>query len=75
MISESNLERTFRIYVRREGGHFIGLCAEVRSIIAGSNVEEIVERTKALIARSRQGRAKSARIAVHVSESVRERRS
>jgi hypothetical protein len=37
-----------RIYVRPEGNHFVGLCAELREIITGNTVDEIVARAKSL---------------------------
>ncbi len=45
-----NVNESFRIYIRREGGQFVGMCAELRAIIDGSTVEEIVSKTKSLIA-------------------------
>ncbi len=38
-----------RIYVRPEGNHFVGLCAEIREIVAGSTVDEIVSKVKQLV--------------------------
>lgn len=37
-----------RVYVRREGNHFVGLCAELREIITARTVDEIVARAKLL---------------------------
>lgn len=37
-----------RIYVRPEGNHFVGLCAELREVITASTVDEIVARAKLL---------------------------
>jgi hypothetical protein len=37
-----------RIYVRPEGNHFVGLCAELREIITGNSVDEIVARATSL---------------------------
>lgn len=42
----------FRIFIRSEGDHFVGLCAELRAIINGASVDEIVNKTKLLIARA-----------------------
>jgi hypothetical protein len=67
MTSRLDVDETFRVYVRPEGGHFVGLCAELRSIITGSTVEEIVERTKALIACASSLDPCSARVAVHMA--------
>jgi hypothetical protein len=36
------------VFVRQEGKHFIGLCAELREIISGNTVDDIVEKAKLL---------------------------
>jgi hypothetical protein len=36
------------VFVRPEGGHFVGLCAELREIISGNTIDDIVEKTKLL---------------------------
>ncbi len=41
---------TFRLYVHRDGGKIIGLCTELREVIEGSTTDEIIVKTKALIA-------------------------
>ncbi len=41
-----------RIYIRREGGHFVGLCAELQQVINGYSVEDIVDKTKVLVKRA-----------------------
>jgi hypothetical protein len=49
------LESTFdiasaacHVFVRQEGKHFVGLCAELREIVSGNTVDDIVEKTKLL---------------------------
>lgn len=37
-----------RIYVRPEGNHVVGLCAELREIITARTVDELVARAKQL---------------------------
>lgn len=49
----------FRIYMRRDGDHFVGLCGEIQAIIDGSSVDDIVSKAKTLIAR---GFSRNARI-------------
>lgn len=71
MTSTVDLRETLHLYVRREGGHLIGLCAEAHTIIPGATIEEIVEKTKAVVACSRHTRKDSTFIAVHASESLR----
>jgi hypothetical protein len=36
------------VFVRPEGKHFIGLCAELHEIISGNSVDDIVEKAKLL---------------------------
>jgi hypothetical protein len=36
------------VFVRPEGNHFIGLCAELREIVSGSTIDDIVEKMKLL---------------------------
>lgn len=36
------------VYVRPEGNHFVGLCAELQEIITARTVDEIVARAKVL---------------------------
>jgi hypothetical protein len=50
--SEAGSNNTFRLYVHRESGRLIGLCAELRAIIEGATVEEILATAKTLIAGS-----------------------
>lgn len=69
MMSQHDLDETFRVYVRREGSHFVGLCAELRAIVTGSTVDEIIEHTRALIAYDSGLDPHSARVAVHMSAS------
>ena len=45
----------FRIYIRREGGHFVGLCGELRAIVNGATVEQVVTKTTSLIAEALSG--------------------
>jgi len=59
-----------RIYVRPEGNHFVGLCAELRAVITGNTVDEIVTRAKSLSASAevhvtihRRGERGAARVA------------
>ncbi len=70
MVSTVDLGETLHLYVRREGGHLIGLCAETHTIIPGATIEEIVEKTKAVVADSQHLRVYSTSIAVHASESL-----
>jgi hypothetical protein len=49
-----------RIYVRPEGNHLVGLCAELKEIVTGSTIEEIVGKVK-LIAGS------GIRVMIHLS--------
>ena len=71
-----DLNEPFRIYIRREGGHFVGMCAELRAIIDGSTVEEIVSKTKTLIARAATNGTDGARarITILVADNNRESR-
>jgi hypothetical protein len=43
---------TFKLYVHRERGRLIGLCAELRAIVEGSTIEEVLASAKVLIAAS-----------------------
>jgi hypothetical protein len=45
----------FRIYIRREGAHFVGLCGELRAIVDGATVEQVVSKTTNLIAEALLG--------------------
>lgn len=64
---------TFRLYVHRDGGKFIGLCTELREVIEGSTADEIVIKTKALIdSVTNRVKARKPRITVRVSPSLRE---
>jgi hypothetical protein len=40
---------TFRLYVHRNGGNFIGLCAELRQVIEGSTADDIIAKARVLI--------------------------
>lgn len=51
--------KPFRLYIHRESGRLIGLCAELRAVIEGSTHEEILAGAKALIAGSAKGSALS----------------
>jgi hypothetical protein len=56
---------SFHIYVRREGTHFVALCAELGAIIEGASVNEIVNKSKRIIASKRSpGTAESARLRI-----------
>jgi hypothetical protein len=48
-MSQLDLDETLRIYVRPEGSHLVALCAELRAIVSGSTVEEIIEKTRVSI--------------------------
>jgi hypothetical protein len=39
----------FRLYVHRNGGNFIGLCAELREVIEGSTADDIIAKARVLI--------------------------
>lgn len=58
---------TFGLYVHRESGRLIGLCAELRSIVEGATLEEILDKAKVLIAGSTAGSAPEPRITVRIS--------
>jgi hypothetical protein len=63
---------TFQLYVHRNGGKYIGLCAELKEVIEGSTSDEIVVKTKALIDCVRNGvKARKPRITVRVSPDLR----
>jgi hypothetical protein len=63
-----NSRNTFGLYIHRESGRLIGLCAELRTIIEGSTLEEILTKAKVLIAGTATGSAPpKPRISVRVS--------
>ena len=64
---------TFRLYVHGNGGHYVGLCTELRAVIEGSSADEIIVKAEALID-SVATRVKTRRphITVRVSPSLRE---
>ena len=41
-----------KIYIRREGSHFVGLCGELQEVVNGVSVDDIVEKTKTLVKRA-----------------------
>jgi hypothetical protein len=50
-VSESTFDtarRACHVFVRPEGKHFVGLCAELREIISGNTIDDIVEKAKLL---------------------------
>ncbi len=57
---------TFGLYVHREHGRLIGLCAELHSIVEGATLEEILDKAKVLIAGSATGSATKPRITVRI---------
>ena len=46
--TDDTLTRACHVYVRPEGSHFVGLCTELREIILGNTIDDIVEKTKLL---------------------------
>ncbi|MGB8908710.1 MAG: hypothetical protein WCC84_08160 [Candidatus Cybelea sp.] len=62
---------TFRLYVHRDGGKFIGLCTELRAVIEGSTTDEIVVKAKALIdSVTNRVKTRKPQITVRVSPSL-----
>ena len=62
---------TFRLYVHRNGGNFIGLCTELRAVIEGSSADEIIVKAEALIySVTTRVRARKPRITVRMSPTL-----
>jgi hypothetical protein len=64
---------SFRLYVHRDGGSFIGLCTELRAVIEGSSADEIIVKAEALIdSVTKRVKTRKPHITVRVSPSLRE---
>lgn len=64
----------WRVYVRAEGDHFVGLCAELKAVLTGATVDDIVAKINDLKLESRPHRSGSqgeARISVYMSQDTR----
>lgn len=58
---------SFHIYVRREGKHLVALCTELGAIVEGGTLNDIVKKSRDLIARRRSPRtAQGARLRIVV---------
>jgi hypothetical protein len=72
MMHGQSSNNTFQLYVHRNGGKYIGLCAELKEVIEGSTSDEIIVKTKALIDGVRNGvKTRKPRITVRVSPDLR----
>ena len=64
----------WRVYIRPEGGHFVGLCAELRAIVTGTTIEDIVSKIRAMKAKAHSkvyGPWREGRVAVHLVRDTR----
>jgi hypothetical protein len=73
LIEQQSDSLAWRVYIRPEGSHFVGLCAELKAVITGATIEDVVNKIKVLAAKARSriyGPAREAHVAVHVSPSI-----
>lgn len=64
----------WRVYVRAEGDHFVGLCAELKAVLTGATVDDIVGKINDLKLKNhahRNGSQGEARISVYMSQDAR----
>ena len=74
-MEQQNDSLAWRVYIRPEGSHFVGLCAELKAVITGATIDDVVNKIKLLAAKARSriyGPAREPGVAIHVSPRIQE---